>query len=462
MKNTTMTTPRNAALPPGSKRHWLLGNGLGQLKDPLGQLIQGRQKHGDIVYFQLHHGPSWLLSHPDHVQQVLADNVGNYLYMVGDAPDPLLGRGLFASTGDFWRRQRRMVQPSFHRARLARMVEGMVRDVQQLAERWTPQAGTGEPMELLAQMRRLTITMLGTSIFSEDVYESRDPLRAGMDQLGKMMHGPPISIFRALAGLLGLNGSQTRLFFGAIEQLNTAMYGLIAERRQSPSGKDDMMAMLMEAQDTQGVAMTDTELRDELVNLYVGGYESTAVALTWILYEVMRHPEAEQRLRSELATVLGGRPLTAESLQSLHYARAVVEETLRLHPPAWNIVRRAVGEDQLGGYTVAPDTKMLIPPYILHRHPEFWPEPERYLPERFLPEQKERQHRYAYMPFGAGQRQCVGHGYTLTLLTITLVTLLQRYQLRLEPKHRVVAIAASTHRPVKGVLATLHSAPQAA
>ena len=457
-----MSAPAKTALPPGPKHHWLLGTGIGQVKDPLGQLVRGQQQHGDIVYFRMHHGPSWLLSHPDHAQYVLADNASNFLSMVGDGPDPLLGRGLFASQGDFWRRQRRMVSPSFHRPRLARMVEGMVRDVHALADEWTPLVNTGTPVELLAPMRRLALRMLGTSIFSEDVYASQEELRQSMDTFARLVHGPRDSLLQAIAGLLRLHGGRARLFFGAVEQLNRVFYRLIAERRQSPAGKEDVMAMLMEVRDNQGVAMTDTELRDELVNLYVGGYESTAVALTWILYEVARHPEVEQRVRDEVARLTGGQPLTAESLQSLHYTRAVVEETLRVHPPAWNFVRRTLKEDRIGEWTLAPDTKILISPYILHRHPAFWQEPERYMPERFLSEQKEGRHRFAYLPFGAGQRQCVGIGYTLTLLTISLATLVQRHQLRLAPKHPVIAMAGSTRRPRDGVVATLHPAPPAA
>lgn len=457
-----MTTPRKSALPPGPKRHWLLGPGIEQVKDPLGQLVRGQRKHGDIAYFHLFHGPTWLLSHPDHVQYVMADNASNYVGMMGDQPHPLLGRGLFASSGDFWRRQRRMVQPAFHRPRVARMVEGMVRDVQQFAERIAPQAATGAPLELLAQMRGLLITLLGTSIFSEDVHANSASLREGMSYLGHMFHGPRDSVLDTVRGLLGLNGARMKRAFHALEQLNTNMYRLIAERRQSPAGKDDIMSMLLEARDPQGVAMTDTELRDELVNLYIGGYESTAVALTWILYEVARNPEVEQRARRELTAVLGGQPLTAESLQSLHYTRATVEETLRFHTPAWAFQRRALNEDEIGGYTLVPNTQVMICPYILHRHPEFWTEPERFLPDRFLPEQKEARHRFAYLPFSAGQRQCVANGYTVTLLTVALATLLQRYQWRLVPSHPVIATAASTLRPRHGVLATLHSVSQAA
>lgn len=457
-----MTSPSNTALPPGPKRHWLLGTGIQQLKDPLGLLVRGQQQHGDIVYFHQHHGPSWLLCHPDHAQHVLADNAANYPNMAGDGPDPLLGRGLFASKGDFWLRQRRMVQPAFHRPRLARMVEGMVRDTQRLAERWAPLASTGEPVELLNQMRRLVISMLGTSIFSSDVYENHEPLRTTIDYFTQDIHSPHDSVLEALAGMLRLHRGRFKRFMTAVEQINSVFYGLIAERRQSSEARDDVLSMLLEARDTQGVAMTDTEVRDELVNLYVGGHESTSVALTWCCYEVAHRPEVQQRIRDELATVLGGNPLTGESLQALEYTRAVVEETLRLHPPSWQFVRRAAKEDQLGGWTVAPDTKLLISPYILHRHPAFWEEPERFLPERFLPERKEGRHRFAYLPFGAGQRQCVGNGYTLTLLTTALATLVQHHQLRLAPGYQLVIMSGSTHRPRNGVLATLHPVPAAA
>ncbi|MCY1031451.1 cytochrome P450 [Corallococcus sp. BB11-1] len=457
-----MTTPSKSALPPRPRRSWLPTFGIGQVRDPLLQLVQRQKEHGDIVCFPTHHGPTWLLSHPDHAQYVLADKASNFLSMVGDGPDPLLGRGLFANKGDFWLRQRRMVQPSFHRPRLARMVEGMARDSERFAERWAPHAATSAPLELLGQMRGLVISLLGNSIFSEDVHANRASLREGMDHLATVFHGPGESLLDAVKRRFGLDGARTKRFFGAIEQLNTDMYRLIAERRESPGGKDDILTMLLEARDTQGVAMTDTELRDELVSLLIGGYESTAVVLTWMMYEVARRPEVEQRARGELATVLGGRPLTAEGLQSLHYTRALVEEALRFHPPAWNFMRRALNTDEIGGYTLAPDTKVLISPYILHRHPGFWTDPEQFLPERFLPDQREGRHRFAYLPFGAGQRQCVGNAYTVMLLTIAIATLLQRFQWRLVPAHPVVAMAATTRRPRHGVLATLHSAPQAA
>jgi cytochrome P450 len=407
-----------------------------QIKDPLGQLLRARQ-------------------------HVLADNAPNYLSMAGDGPDPLLGRGLFASKGDFWLRQRRMVQPAFHRPRLARMVEGMVRDAQLTAESWAPQFGKGEPVELLTEMRRLSIRILGTSIFSSDLYEKHAPLREALDFFTEEIHGPRDSVLKVLSMILRLRRPRMERFMSSIEHMNTVLYGQISERRQSPAGKDDMLSMLLEARDTQGVAMTDTEVRDELVSLYVGGYESTAVALTWVGYEVARQPEVQQRVHDELATVLGGRPATFESLQSLPYTRAVVDETLRLHPPAWQFVRRAAQEDRLGDWTVPADTKVLISPYLLHRHPAFWEQPERFMAERFLPEQKERRHRYAYLPFGAGQRQCVGNAYTVMLITLSFITLLQRYQLRLARNYRLVPTAGSTHRPRNGVLATLQPVPPA-
>jgi cytochrome P450 len=454
-----MTSPGNSAHPPGPKREWL---GLEQLTNPLGRLIREKQRHGDIVYFPNPRAPAWLLTHPDHAQHVLADNATNYISMAGTRPNPLLGKGLFAAPhGDSWLRQRRLVQPVFHRPRLARMVEGMAGDVQVMAERWASHVGTGEPVELLSEMRRLVVGMLGTSVFSSNMYESNATLRAALDYFTRDIHGPhdsvPMLLAEILTSILGMpiRGSRSKRFLAAVEQVNTIFYGLIAERRQAPAGKDDILAMLLEARDTQGVALTDTEVRDELVSLYVGGHESTAVALTWTAYELALNPDVQRRVRDELTTVLGGQPPTFESLQNLPYTRAVVDETLRVHPPAWQLVRRAAREDQLGGWTVQPRTLMVVSPYLLHRHPDFWKEPERFLPERFLPGQKEGRHRYAYLPFGAGQRQCVGNGYTLTLLTVVLATLLPRFELRLAPDYQLVPMSGSTHRPRNGVLATL-------
>ncbi|MGZ3458974.1 MAG: cytochrome P450, partial [Archangium sp.] len=211
-----MTPPRNSVLPPGPKSHWLLGTGVMQVKDPLGQLIRAQQRYGDIVYFNMFEGPTWLLCHPDQAQHVLADNFSNYPAMGGDGPHLLLGRGLFVSQGDYWRRQRRMVQPAFHPARLARMVEGMVGELHLQAERWAPHVSTGEPVELLSQMRRLALGMLGTSIFSNNIYENHAPLRESIDFFTQMIHGPRDSLLMHVMALLRLRREPMERFVAAV------------------------------------------------------------------------------------------------------------------------------------------------------------------------------------------------------------------------------------------------------
>ncbi|WP_375759636.1 cytochrome P450 [Corallococcus exercitus] len=445
-------------LPPGPKQHWLLGTGVQQVKNPLRLLMRGHQRHGDLVYFNLFEGPTLLVCHPEHAQHVLVENVRTYRPVGPEngRGGPLLGRGLFASRGDFWMRQRRMVQPAFHRPRMGPMVAGMVRGIERTAERWEPLARSGAQVDLLTEMRQLVISVLGESIFSRDAYAQSEPLRGGIDLITRDMHGPRDSLVTTVLGLLRMLPARRRRFMGAIQGLNSALYALIAERRQAPDVGDDILGMLLGARDAQGEAMSDEQVRDELVSLFVGGHEATAVAATWCWYTLARNPEAQQRVRQELAEVLRGEPPSEATVQRLAYTRAVVEETLRLHPPAWRVTRQAREEGRIGDWTVAPGTLVVVSPYILHRHPSAWEQPERFMPERFLAEQRERrEQRQAYMPFGAGQRLCIGNHYTLLLITTALATLMQRHQVRLSSERPVRAMSGSTYRPRDGLMATL-------
>ncbi|MBN8468383.1 cytochrome P450 [Corallococcus exiguus] len=456
-----MQATDKAALPPGSRLHWLWGNGPRQVKDALGQFVCGHQRHGDVVYFHLFEGPAFLLCHPEHAQRVMVDNARNYRFPGPEAgfDGPLMGRGLFASRGDYWMRQRRMVQPAFHRPRLGGMVNGLVEGTLAMVERWEPRLHSGQPLDLLEEMRHLSISLLGRTIFSRDVYEENAPLREALDFFTHDSHGPRDSLVKVVRQLLRLRPGHHERFMGAVEKMNTVLYALIAERRAAPSLGDDVLGMLMSARDAQGEAMTDRQVRDELVSLFVGGQEATAVALTWTWYALARNPQVEQRVRQELADVLGGNLPTSATLQELHYTRATVEETLRLHPPSWQFARKAREADEIGGWKVPPGMLMLISPYILHRHPSAWEDPERFMPERFMGEQRERRaQRIAYMPFGAGQRLCIGNHFTPVLMTAALAVTLRRFQHKLVSDLPIVTMSGSTYRPRNGLMATLHPA----
>ncbi|MGZ3458319.1 MAG: cytochrome P450 [Archangium sp.] len=450
---------KKSPLPPGYHGHWLL-HIREHVKDPLGMFIRAHQRYGDIVFLNVAMGPTYLLAHPDHAQRVLADNARNFPAL-GKSSTGLMGNGLFASEGEFWRRQRRMVQPAFHRSRLIKMVQGMVTGTQALAEHWEQAARTGEPVELMEQTHQLVLTLLGTSLFSPDVYEGQSALRACAAFLSHHSHEAPVdSLWWLLLRRLRIpHRRRQQQWRTSLAMMDKTLYDLISERRKNPGDRDDILSMLLEARDSQGEAMTDKEVRDELVTLFIGGHESTSVALAWIWYALMIHPEVERRVREELATVLGGRAPSGEEIQSLTYTRAVVEETLRLYSPAWRLRRRVVEDEQIDGWTIRAGSFVTLSPYLLHRHASVWEEPERFKPERFFPEQKERRHRYAWLPFGGGQRLCIGNGYTLTLLVTVIATLLQRFQARLVPGHPVVPMATGTYHPRFGIKVTLHPAP---
>ena len=456
---TSLTT--HAPPPPGPRGHWLLRLN-DEVTDPLGLLIRAWQRHGDIVHFNSVHGPMYLLAHPDHARHVLVDNARNYP-APHKPPNRVMGNGLFQSGGDFWLRQRSMVQPTFHRPRLVAMAAGLAEGIGLFAARWEEAVRTGEPVDVLEHMRQLVPTLLGASLFSRDVYDDQESLRACVAFFSQNSHGSARdSLWKVAMRRLRLPPSRARRFLASVEALDASLYTLIARRRAHPGPGEDILGMLLEARDASGEAMTDTEVRDELVSLLIGGHEATSVALAWTWYALMSHPEVERRVREELATVLGGRPADGESLHALRYTRAVVEEVLRLYPPAWRFMRRAQEDEQLGGFTIRGGGLVVLSPYLLHRHPSVWEEPERFDPERFLPERKEGRHRHAWLPFGGGQRLCIGNHYTLLLITAVLATLLPRFQARLVPGHPIVPLASNTYRPRFGVRATLHSAPSRA
>jgi cytochrome P450 len=454
------THPPEPSFPPGPRGKLLFGHLLDEAMDLLGLLVRAQREHGDVVFFRLSSGPTYLLSHPEHARHVLVDNVRNYRKPMTDG-GALMGRGLFTSDGEFWLKQRRLVQPAFHRERLALLVDGMVRGTQDLLERWQPRLSAGTPFDAEEEMMRLTLSILCHSVFSDDVSESAEGVRSAIQYILKLNHHVPArTVFHAARQLLPSRAAQ-RHFSAAVKTLDRAVYGLIAERRKAPTPASDLMAMLLEVRDAEtGEGMSDKQLRDELMTLVIAGHEATALSLVWTLHSLARHPEVEQRVRDELAATVGTRPVRLEDLPALRYTRAVLDEVMRLNSAAWLLVRRARAEDTLGGWRIPAGAQVYIAPYILHRHPSAWERPDAFLPERFMDAQAAARHRHAYLPFGGGQRLCIGNNYALMKMTAVLATLMQRCQLRLAPKRPVVPVGGITYRPRDGLWLTAHPAPE--
>jgi len=442
-------------LPPGPKGLWFLGNALEHLRDPLGSFVRGRERFGDVVQFRM--GPGGmviLLSHPDHVKHVLVSNPQNYVKP--SRPFPLLGNGLFSSRGDVWKRQRRMMQPAFHRERFGCLVDRTVDGTRSMLTRLEAHSRSATPFDVEREMTWVLRSILGQNIFSTDITELSSELREAFEC---------VMAFRrrkmSLWSVLPLPRLGQRRNQQSIERLDQAVYSLIRQRLKEPGEKEDLLSSMIPARDIQGEPMTETQLRDEAMTLLIAGHEATVSALTWVWYVLDQYPDVAQKVRDELAGVLGGAAPTAQTVSQLHYCRQVFQETMRLYPPAWVIGRIVQEEDRIGGYTIPAGATVTCSPYVMHRHPAYWEQPERFLPERFSPERKSAQTRYTYFPFGGGQRMCIGDNLAEVHALVVMATVLQRYRLQVEPGFPVEVEAGVTIRPTRGLRVLAHPLPRA-
>jgi cytochrome P450 len=305
-------------------------------------------------------------------------------------------------------------------------------------------------------MSRLTLSITGRALFSRDISDEADEIGQAMTQLLRHFNYRFEHFFTFPESIPTL---RNRRFWKTLRTMDAVAYGIIKERRRSGQDKGDLLSMLLQARDEEtGEGMNDKQLRDEVTTFLGAGTETTAVMLGWTWYLLSTHLEVDRKLRAELTEVLGGRTPNAEDLPNLQYTRMIIEEALRLYPPAWANSRTALSEDEIGGYIIPVNSMVAMSPYVTHRDPRFWENPEEFDPERFTPEQSAGRPRYAYFPFGGGPRQCIGNEFALMEAQLVLATVAQQYRLRLVPDHRVEPYPIFTLRPRYGLLMTLHNA----
>jgi cytochrome P450 len=353
-----------------------------------------------------------VINHPDDIKRVMLSNHRNYTKGEGmDRVKILLGNGIMTSEGDFWRRQRRMMQPAFHRRVIDRF-SGLVDAVnERFADRWSASAARGEPINLTDDLSELTLEIVLASIFGDD-----------LERLEARMGGNPFAV-------VAKETNRDLKFAFRFRSLTKLVAELIANRRREPGERFDFLAMLMDARDRETEqAMSDKEMIDEVLTLIVAGHETTAAALTWTWYLVSRHPATAERLAAEAGAVTA-RPLGLDIAESLTFTHQVIQESLRLYPPGWLLTRRNLEADELGGYPIAPRTDIFICPYLLHRHPGFWTEPEAFRPERFADADAAERHRFSYIPFAVGPRHCIGEGLAMFEMLVHVQRMSRRFRL---------------------------------
>lgn len=391
------------------------------------------------------------VSDPDIVRHVLVANADNYRKTpIGRALlEPILGHGLLTSEGRFWRRQRRIAAPAFHHKRITEFADMMVAMTLEMLEDWHAVATTDRPLDMPSEMSRVTMKIITRAMFSDDLGD--EETRAVSDAI-RTLDRHRIR-FRDFIGLPEwLPRIPDRRVRAAVRTIDLTVNRLIAERRADGTDHGDLLSMLMLAEDEEtGERMSDRQLRDEVITMFVAGHETTATALTWTFYALDRHRDVEQRLHAELDSVLGGAAPTLTDLERLPYTRMVIEETMRLYPTVPQIARQAIGEDEIAGVRVPKGAIINMNIWLTHRDPNIWTDPESFDPERFDPARAQNRPKHAYYPFGGGPRICIGNNFSLMEAHLILATVARQWQLRLPEGHEVHPVGNIVLRPRGGL-----------
>jgi cytochrome P450 len=441
-------------IPPGPKGWPLVGVTLEVRRDPLGTMRRVAREYGDIVSLPIAFQDRILLSHPDYVEQLLVIQQGNFhkSELTKRVTEGLLGQGLLISEGEFWRRQRRLAQPAFHRSRIHEYAATMLESAQAQIRPWHD----GEERDVASEMMSLTLdvavrTLFGTTLPAEAQQVGRAMTFLMRYQLRRQRS--PVRIPENWPTPENRRAERERGF------VDSLVYRIIEDRKSQPHAnhRNDLLSMLMAAMDEDGSQMTPKQLRDETMTLFLAGHETTAQMLSWTWYMLGENPSAERRLHEELSSVLGGRPPEVSDLGRLRYLQAVMNEVLRMYPPAYILGRTSITPCQIGGYDFPAGSTMLCSQWVMHRDPRYFADPDEFRPERWLDGLANRLPAGAYFPFGDGPRRCIGQGFALLEAAIVIGTLAQRFRLRLVPGHPVVPEPLVTLRPRNGIRMTLEA-----
>jgi cytochrome P450 len=423
---------------PGPRGLPLVGSALDLLRDFLGTTLNGQRSYGDVVrYVAGPPGPmrviAYGIAHPDGVQQVLAGNADRYTKQDAAYNEVrnLVGNGLLTSEGEVWRRQKRLVQPLFTHSRVAGYVGMMSEESAQLVERWTEMRTKDGTVDLHSEMTRFSLRVVSRVLFGTDIDRIIPVLKDNVPYLSKKAFN------RSLAPVHIPSHWPTpgnRHLDRAVNEIYEVVDQLIADRRANPSGGDDLLSLLLSAQDPEGgIGLTDAEVRDQVLIFLLAGHETTATSLTFTLHLLGLHPEIQQKVRDEAERVLGDRLPEHADTRELTYVTMAIKEAMRLYPAVYVIPRLVAVEDEVGGYTLPAGSVAALAPWVTHRHPDFWEDPERFDPERFTPDKEKARHRYAYFPFGGGPRACIGQYFSMLESIVVTPVLIRAFQFTSPP-----------------------------
>lgn len=439
------------SLPPGPKGHFLFGSVSEYIRDPLSFLSQCAKEYGDIVRFpgvRFIGYTGYFLNSPDYIEEVLATKTHQFgkfkrgFGIIGR----ILGNGLVTSEGDFWRQQRRLMQPAFHRERIAAYGDIMVAYTNRMLARWQ----TGDVCDIHQDMMRLTLEVAAKTLFDADLEDRADEagraLAFAIEYFDQWQKNPMATLLPESIPTPGNVRSQK-----VLQRLDAIAYDIIRQRRESGQDKGDLLSMLLAARYEDGSQLTDEQLRDEVMTMFLAGHDTTALAMTWTWYLLSQHPEVEAKLAEELRTVLDGRDPTFADLPRLRYTDMVVKEAMRLYSPVWAMARVANTDCEIGEYPIQKGSIIIMSQWVMHRNSRYYDEPEVFKPDRWADGLAQRLPSYAYFPFGGGPRVCIGKSFAQMEAVFLLATIAQKFRLTLVPGQDITPWPAFTLRPKHGV-----------
>lgn len=444
------TSQVSGEFPPGPTSRLPWGELYPLLRTPLPYLTRLRRDYGDMAHFRIRQFHGFFVSDPELLREVLVTKNASFEKgIVLKNAKLMLGEGLLTSEGEFHLRQRRLCQPAFQPRSLGNYAAPMVEIAANFREEWTP----GAVADVSKEMMRLTLSTVAKSLFNADVEGEAASIWSMLTHSMKMLN---LLSYPFAPLLLRLPLPAKKKFYRNKEHLDALIYKMIRDRREHPEDRKDLLTVLLQARETDGSGgMTDEQLRDEAMTLFLAGHETMATSLTWTWYLLSQNPDAEAKFHAEIDAVLGDRLPTYEDLDRLTYTRNVFAESMRVYPPAWAIARMSVEEVEIGGYRIPSHSLVLMSQWVMHHDARFFPDPERFDPDRWTPEMKESLPRFAYFPFGGGPRNCIGEGFAWMEGVLLLATLAQRWRLRLVPGHRVEMLPLITLRAKHGMRMTL-------
>jgi cytochrome P450 len=441
--------PVSKSRPPGPPGHWLWGNLNAFQSDRLGFLREISQKYGGVVYLRFGYRKIWIVTEPSVIESVLVTQSKQFRKHFALRLNPVvLGNGLLTSEGDFWLQQRRLAQPAFAKGQIALYVPTFVDHTARMLARWRP----GDKHDVLDEMMALTLGIASKTLFGAEGDGHAEKVRAALNitqeefvrRLARPFHLPLWVPFKS-------NLRLTR----AVRDLDAIVYEFIRQRRSSGEQHVDLLSRLLAARDEGNVGMSDKQLRDECLTIFLAGQETTALALSWTWYLLGQNPDAAKRVYQEVDQVLQGRTPTIDDLPQLKETESMLLESMRLYPPAFIVGREALVDTEVAGYPCPRGTTILMPETVVHRDPRYFDRPDEFIPERWRNDFEKSLPHCAYFPFGAGPRICIGNTFAMMEMTLVLAMIAQRYQFTLDPGQNITMGVQFTLRPKPGVKTTL-------